>query len=68
MFTKSLAKRPHLQLAAYAFISLYKPVLVIHHNAILLFTLGVITKGYRNALGLKENMERESMNAGIYKK
>lgn len=66
LFTKPRAKTPHLQLAAYAFISLYKPILVIHHNTILLFTLGVITKGYRNALVLKENIKRESISVAIY--
>lgn len=37
---------------------------MVHHNTILLFTFGVITKRYRNALVLKEN--RKSMSANPY--
>lgn len=36
---------------------------MIHHNTILLFAFGVVTKGYSKALVLKENIERESMCA-----
>lgn len=38
----------HLELAAHAFIRFDEPILVIHHNAILVFTFGVITKSDRN--------------------
>lgn len=41
---------------------------MIHHHTILLFTFGVITKGYWKALVLKDNIKRQSISAKSYLK
>ena len=46
-------KHTHLELAAHTLVGFDEPILVIHHDAVLVFTFGVITKSDRNAFVLK---------------
>lgn len=49
------ASGTHLCLAADTFVSYHETILVIHHNAILVFTFGVIAKSYID-FGLKQHL------------
>lgn len=46
-------KHTHLELAAHTLVGFDEPILVIHHDAVLVFTFGVITKNDRDAFDLK---------------
>lgn len=46
--TFTVTAETHLKLAAHMFVGFDEPILVIHHNAILVFTFGVISKSNRN--------------------
>lgn len=43
----------HPELTAHTFVGFDKSVLVVHHDAVLIFTFGVISKGYRYAFVLR---------------
>lgn len=51
--TLTITAETNLKLAAHTFIGFDEPILVIHHDAVLVFTFGVIPKSNTNSFVLK---------------